>query len=295
MLRPPRLRRGDTIGVVAPAGAVDGAAVDRGVAILEAAGFRVRLGAAVCDRHRYLAGCDAARFDDLLSMVMDPSIAAIFAARGGYGSGRLLPWLDPTAIRAHPKALVGHSDLTFLLNDVAQRAGLVTFHGPMVSWFAERPDGVDTLLAMLTGDAQREVDTALPLRDGEAEGVLVGGCLSVVAAMVGTPYAVDTTGRLLFLEDVNERPFRIDRMLTQLRQAGALDDLAGLIFGEMPGCFDAGDVTLADVVADICGDLPYPIAAGVRSGHGSGAATLPLGVRARLAGGRLTLLEPPVA
>ena len=294
MHKPPCLRRGDTIGVVAPAGAIDDAALQRGVAFLEAAGFRVRLGAAVAERVRYLAGSDAARAEDLAVMVRDPSVAAVFAARGGYGSGRLLPRLDPRLFRAHPKAVVGHSDLTFLLNDLVQRAELVSFHGPMVSWFAEKPEAVSDLLTRLAGGGADSAEAPLVLREGRADGPLIGGCLSIVTAMLGTRFAVETKGRLLFLEDVNEQPFRIDRMLTQLKQAGAFDGIAGILFGEMPGCFEDAGVTLADLVADICGDGDYPIVSGLPSGHGSGTLTLPLGLPARLSGSTLTFLEPAV-
>jgi muramoyltetrapeptide carboxypeptidase len=180
------------------------------------------------------------------------------------------------------------------LNDVVQRAGVVSFHGPMVSWLAENPDGTAALLATLRGEALPAI-AAESWRDGDGEGMLVGGCLSIVAAMLGTPYALDTRGRILFLEDVNERPFRIDRMLIQLRQAGTFEELRGLVFGEMPSCFDGEEVCLEDIVGDVCAAGDYPILAGVPSGHGRGALTLPLGVRARLRGGELTFLEPAVS
>jgi muramoyltetrapeptide carboxypeptidase len=292
--RPPRLRRGDTIGVIAPAGVVDEAALRGGIDLLERAGFRVRLGDAVLACERYLAGDDVRRAADWHAMVDDDDVAAVFCARGGYGSGRLLPLLDVDRLRHRPKAFVGHSDATFLLNDLLQRAGVVTFHGPMVSFFARQPDCLVHLLPLLEGEPPPTLTADEVWREGEAEGVVVGGCLSIVAASMGTPYAVDTRGAFLFLEDVNERPYRVDRMLTQLRQAGALDEIAGLIFGEMPGTFDDGDVTLADVVQDVCGDLGVPMVAGVPSGHGRGLLTLPFGVRTRLCGAEIAFLEPAV-
>ncbi len=275
---------------------MDPEALDRGVSVIEELGFRVRIGAAARQRRHYLAGDDAARARDLTELAADDGVAAIIAARGGYGCGRLLSLYDPAAFRRRPKAVVGHSDVTFLLNDLVRRAGLVTFHGPMVSWFDDKRAGAAALFDMLAGGTPPALEATDVFRDGEASGVLVGGCLAIVAATLGTPYQIDTRGRLLFLEDVNEAPFRLDRMLTQLRQAGVLDGIAGLIFGEMPGCFrEDSEVTLADVVAGVCGDAEYPIVAGVPSGHGSGRGTLPLGMSARLAGARLHWQELPVA
>jgi len=298
MQKPAPLRRGDLIGVVAPAGAVDEPNLSAGVQMLETAGFRTRLGMAALKKSGYLAGTDRERVTDLHDMFRDPAVKAIVAARGGYGSGRLLPLVDPSTVRAHPKILVGHSDLTFLLNDLVQRADLVTFHGPMVDGLPNRPDAARFLVTLLSGDRVGWHQPAQAVvQPGTAEGVLVGGCLSVLVSTLGTPYAVETRDRLLFLEDANEKPFRIDRMLTQLRQAGRLDGVAGVIFGEMDGCIAAPNerVSVRDVIAEAFAEAPYPVAFGLSSGHGAGTLTLPLGVRARLAGERLTLLESPLA
>jgi muramoyltetrapeptide carboxypeptidase len=299
MLRKPApLRRGDLIGVVAPAGAVDESSLSAGVLMLEQAGFRVRVGAAARTQSGYLAGTDHERAADLHDMFCDAAVKAIFVARGGYGSGRLLPLLDSAVARSHPKILVGHSDLTFLLNELVQHAELVTFHGPMVCGFAQQADGVGRLLAMLSGERPGWHQPAQAVvQPGTAEGTLIGGCLSALVSTLGTPYAVETRSRILFLEDVNEKPFRIDRMLTQLRQAGRLDGVAGVVFGEMDGCVAAPTerVSVRDVITQAFAGAPYPVAFGLPSGHGSGTLTLPLGVRARLAGERLTLLESPLA
>ena len=276
---------------------MDEAALAAGVNVLERAGFRVRVGRYALARSGYLAGTDRERLADLHAMFAEPEVRAILTTRGGYGAGRLLPLLDVSVIRAHPKILVGHSDISFLLNDCLRRAELVTFHGPMVTNFAAYPDAADALLAMLSGEPfgwQHKVPTII--QPGTAEGPLVGGCLSIVTASLGTPFAVSTRDSLLFLEDVNEKPFRIDRMLTQLRQAGGLDGVAGVIFGEMVGC-TAGEgerVTVRDVIADAFANASYPVVFGLPSGHGAGASTLPIGLRARLTGEHLTLLESPV-
>jgi muramoyltetrapeptide carboxypeptidase len=296
MHKPTPLRQGDLVGVVAPAGAVDESDVAAGIRVLERAGFAVRVGSSVFEKHGYLAGTDAQRAADLHDMFRDPAVRAIVAARGGYGSGRLLPLIDVSLVKACPKIFVGHSDLTYLLNHLTEHAHLVTFHGPMVASFASHEDAVRNLLRALTRDQDLWQATAPEVvRPGTAEGLLVGGCLSIIVASLATPYAASTRGRLLFLEDVNEKAFRVDRMLIQLRQAGMLDEVAGVIFGEMPGC-TAGDgqASARDVVRDMFADAPYPVAFGLPSGHGLGTVTLPLGIRARLAGDQLTLLEAPL-
>lgn len=298
MLKPAALRKGDLIAVVAPAGAVEPVVVTAGVRLLEELGYRVLVGPSVFNRDGYLAGSDAQRVADLERMFHHPDVQAIFCARGGYGTGRLLPFLNLDAVRARPKIFVGFSDVTFLLNHLVQRAGLVTFHGPMVSDLAQRPEAARRLLDLLTGDRSSwKAAAAEVVQPGTAEGVLAGGCLSVVVSLLGTPYDIDTTGRLLFLEDVNEKPYRIDRMLTQLKHAGKLDGVAGVVFGEMIGCTADPEeaVSVRDIVREAFADARYPVAMGLPSGHGSGGVTLPLGVRARLAGERLTLLEAPLA
>jgi muramoyltetrapeptide carboxypeptidase len=296
MLKPPLLRPGETVGVVAPAGATEAAAVTAGVEVLQNAGYRVRLGDSVFKRMGFLAGNDAERAADLMAMFADREVRAIVAARGGYGSGRILPFLDLDVVRRDPKIFVGYSDLTFLLSHFVQRAEMVTFHGPMVMGLARHPDVSAGLLGLLTGDRGRwNIAAREIIQPGTVEGVIVGGCLSVVVATLGTPYEVETSGRVLFLEDVNEKPYRIDRMLTQLRQAGKLDTVSGVVFGEMPGCTAGPNeaTTVNDVIRQAFASARYPVVMGLPTGHTEGAVTLPLGVRVRLAGERLTLLESP--
>ena len=298
MRKPAALRSGDLIGVVAPGAAVDEAAVHAGTHVLERAGYRVLIGESVMRQKGYLAGSDADRLADLVDMFTDAKVRAIVAARGGYGSGRLLPRFDPAIAQRSPKIFVGYSDLTFLLIQLVQRAALVAFHGPMVVGLDQNPAGAAGLLGLLTGDrAGWNLSAETIIQPGTAEGVIVGGCLSVLVATLGTPYAIETAGRLLFIEDVNEKPFRIDRMLTQLRQAGKLDDVAGVIFGEMTGCTSGPgeSVGVRDVIREAFAAARFPVVFGLGSGHGSGTTTLPLGIRARLAGERLSLLESPVA
>lgn len=296
MRKPPALKVGDTIGVVAPAAVADALAVDASVRLLRERGYTVRVGAAVFRRDGYLAGSDRERVDDLIDMFADPQVRAIVCARGGYGSGRLLPLLGDALRAPDAKIFVGYSDVTFLLTFFIQHLDLLAFHGPMIADFERQPQAMEELLAFLGGDrAGWNLSARTVVQPGTAEGPMVGGCLSALVAALGTPFEIETAGRILFLEDVNEKPYRVDRMLTQLRQAGKLDAVAGVMFGEMAGCSaDPNEVvTVADVIARHFATSAYPVVMGVPSGHGQGTATLPMGLRVRLAGPRLSFLEAP--
>ncbi len=296
MRKPPPLKVGDTIAVIAPAAAPDALAVESGARILRQAGYEVRIGDAVFRRQGYLAGTDRERADDLMEMLDDPAVRAIICARGGYGSGRLLPLLAGELGEVAAKIFVGYSDLTFVLTYLTQCCDLVTFHGPMVSDFERQPQALPLLLALLSGDRSGwSLAGHSIVEPGTAEGPLTGGCLSAVVAALGTPFEIETKGKILFLEDVNEKPFRVDRMLTQMRQAGKLEGVAGVIFGEMTGCSaDANEsVKVIDVIRGQFAGCGYPVMVGVPSGHGDGCATLPFGARARLAGQNVTFLESP--
>lgn len=274
-----------------------------GVRVLESWGMHVRLGDAVRDRRSYLAGTDAVRRADLQRMLDDPDVRAILCARGGYGSQRLMPDLDFTRFAAEPKPIVGYSDTTALLNAVVGR-GIAAFHGPMVADDIARglPERSTAWLRRILSDPDYVWETDVPeaIRPGRASGRLVGGCLSVLVTTLGTPWAPDTHGAILFLEDVHERPFRLDRLLTHMRQAGKLDDVAGVVFGTMATCPPMDGVCPLDVVRDCFADAPYPVGFGVAAGHHADAdadnLALPLGVRVTLdtTRGRLAALEPAV-
>lgn len=300
--KPPRLRHGDTIAVISPAAAVQAEALQRGCETLAQLGFTVRIGPHALDRHRFLAGTDVDRAVDLTAMFHDPDVQAIFCSRAGYGSGRLLPLLNLPELTQKPKIFLGFSDVTFLLNAFVQKAGMVCFHGPLVSGaFIEGSSSraCAHLLGLLTtGQGESCLSFSRTLHLGVGEGRLIGGCLSILVATLGTPFAVNTEDAILFLEDVGERPYRVDRMLTQLKQAGKLENLAGVIFGEMPGCGEDTDdpSLLASVIEDIFADYSYPVGWGLPAGHGKENFTLPLGVHVRLDTRRqlLTFLEPAV-
>jgi len=290
--------------VVAPAGAVQEARLERGVQVLERWGLRVTLGEGIRARRGYLAGDDDLRLTDLRRMLDDTSVRAIFCARGGYGTQRLVPKLDLAALVGAPKAVVGYSDATALLGAIVG-AGVPAVHGPMVAQDIARglTSRSEEHLRRLLCDPGYTWEAELPeiVRPGRAVGRLVGGCLSVVAALVGTPWAPDTDGAVLFLEDVGERPYRLDRLLTQLRQAGKLEGLAGLVFGTMMMCPVVDGVSPLDVVRACCADLPCPVAFGLAAGHqgdvpGIENLALPLGLPVALdtARARLVALEATV-
>ena len=300
--RPPALRPGDRIGICAPSGAVDPDALDRGVAALRGLGYDVVEGEAVRSRSLFAAGTAAARVRDLQALWKDDSVAGIFCARGGAGAGVVVGELDGSALAARPKVFMGYSDVT-QLHTLLNAEGLVTFHGPMVAKdFAEDLHEAASLRAALEGAAGWTAGTARTLREGDASGTLLGGCLSVLGASAGTPWALrtDTEGTILFLEDLNEPPYRLHRTLTQLRASGAFTGVRGIVFGEMKDCA-ARDVpyTLDDVLLDALEGLAVPVAIGLPSGHTTVPnITLPFGVRARLtcaASARLEILEASVS
>jgi muramoyltetrapeptide carboxypeptidase len=303
--RPRALRRGDLLGVCAPAGAVDAQRLEKGVAELRALGFEVRVPEGLLERQGFTAGGVERRVAELQALYADDAVAGIVCARGGAGAGGVVSRLDVARWPERPKHFVGFSDVTALhlhLNNV----GLVTFHGPMAAvdlatGSYDRP----SFLHALTGEGtpyRSEADDLLPLRAGRGEGRLRGGCLSLLAAAAGTPWALRPAGEdtILFVEDVDEPPYRIDRMFLQLRASGALDGVRGIILGDMKGCAPPRDAEfgLEDVVLEATEGLEVPVAIGLSSGHAAGPqVTLPLGVRARLdCGDQATfeILEPAV-
>lgn len=299
-----RIRRGDVVGVVAPSGAIEEARLGAGIAVLEGLGVRVVTGEAVLARRGYLAGPDAARGADLQRMLDDPDIRAVFCARGGFGSQRIVPTLDLTTLRRQPKAVVGYSDATALLIALA-RASVVAVHGPMVAVDLARGLTARSLahLDRVLGDPGYlwEAEVPVAIRPGRATGRLLGGTLSVLVTTLGTPYAPELDGAIVFLEDVHEWPYRLDRLLTQLRQSGKLDRAAGVVFGTMEACRALDGVTAIDVIRDVFADAAYPVGLGVPAGHSAAHAdvenlALPFGVQVELDvdGGKLAALESAV-
>jgi len=290
-IKPPALRPGDLVGVCAPAGPVDSDRLERGVAELRRLGFDVRLPEGLLERRGFTAGTAERRLLELYALFEDDRVRGILGARGGAGVIQLLPRLDVGRLLAHPKVFLGYSDLTFL-HALLNNNGIVTLHGPMVA--RELAGGTyhrENLLAALTGQGApyaTEPDELLPLQQGTVEGRLLGGCLSILAAASGTPWALrgDRSEEvILLLEDVDEPPYKIDRMLRQLRATGAFDRVRGVVLGDFPGCSPALDSsdTLVDVMLEALSGLDLAIALGLSTGHTPHPnVTVPLGVRARL-------------
>lgn len=293
--KPRRLRPGATLGVIAPAGPGSPEQAAAGLAWLEQAGFRIKQGATVSQELGYLAGPDALRAADLNAMFADPAVDGIICLRGGYGTMRLLELLDYDLIRQNPKVFVGYSDITALHTSIGQRAGLVTFHGPMVASDLGKevsPYTWEYFLQAVTAPAPLGLLVNPPLAPapefivpGTAAGPLAGGNLSLLAATLGTPYELDTTGKILCLEDVGEAPYRIDRLLTQLSLAGKLQAAAGIVFDVCADCEAEAkppSFTVAEVLAERLGNLGKPVLINLHFGHTADKATLPLGVNATL-------------
>lgn len=312
-LRPARLEPGDTIGLIAPANAFHlRADVELARGLVEALGLKPKLGPNFTRRHGYLAGRDEERAADVNALFADPEVKGLLAGQGGWGCARLLPHLDFELIRRHPKVLMGYSDLTALLLAVHARTGLVTFHGPnaLSDWttfsldWARRVlfEGQAPTFANVLVDDKRLVPRrwrTQVVTPGRATGRLLGGNLTVLSHLVGTPYLPDFAGCLLFLEDVREDLYRVDRMLTQLGQAGILKQARGVVFGTCKDCEPGpgyGALTLEELLDDHVEPLGVPAYAGAQIGHIDDQFTVPLGVRAELdaAAGTLRLLEPAV-
>ena len=297
MRKPRALRPGDRIAVVAPASAFARVDFDAGVNELRALGFDPVYEESVFERRAYAAGSAATRAAAFERAWRDPDIAALVAVRGGYGSVHLLPLLGDALLLGAPKAFIGYSDNTSLLSWLTLVGGIVSFHGPMLEGrLARGPAGYDrdTFIRCLcrAEPADEIVHPQIEvLHSGEAAGMLIGGTLTQLCASLGTPYAFDPpAGCVLFLDEVGERPYRLDRMLTQLYLSGILSRAAGLVFGELPRCDEPGGSPAArEVVEELTRGFRGPILYGLPSGHTAGPTlTLPFGVRARV----LTIPRP---
>jgi muramoyltetrapeptide carboxypeptidase len=301
-IKPSALKPGDTVAVVAPAAAIEREHLERGVNVLGSMGYRVKVSERALARDGILAGEDRERASELRKYFAAPDVKAIFSARGGYGCGRLLPLLDFKAMATTPKIFVGFSDATFLLNALVDLSGMVSFHGPMVAMDFARglsPRAFDHMQGLLGGKLDGfELEAHEALHPGNAEGEVIGGCLSVVVAMIGTPFEPRFDGRILFLEDTGEKAYRIDRMLVQLRQSGALGRLAGIVFGAIRAIDGNVEETrmIARFAAEQTAGLGCPVLYGVEAGHGTENFAIPFGVIARIdaASRRMIFTEPAV-
>lgn len=313
LLKPGRLRPGMTIGVVAPSSpAGEDETVRYGLELVESFGFKAKPGKHLFDRTQYLAGPDAARAEDFNAMFADRSVDAVMALAGGYGAMRILPLLDYETIRANPKPLIGYSDITALHCALHVKCGLVTYHGQTaLSQFTDysiaefrkvlmNPQagtiiGAPPPFKTRPGRVER-ANRITTLHPGVARGRLIGGNLTLITSLMGTPYQPDFSNRLVFLEDVHEKPYRLDRMLTQLLLSGHLERAAGIIFGKFTDAEDTGNTfSLEHVLGDAAARAQAPCARGVMIGHVPDQTTVPIGIEAEFdaSDGRLTLLESP--
>jgi muramoyltetrapeptide carboxypeptidase len=288
---PSRLKQGDTIGIVAPAGPFDLETFSRGTRIIEEMGFEVFIPAGLFEAEGYLAGSDHHRADYVNQLFADKSIDAIISARGGYGSIRTLQLIDYEAIKKNPKIFIGFSDITALLSVLFKRCGLVTFHGPVVTSLADgTEESLHALLKAILSDSKLEitVPNGITVKPGSGSGILCGGNLTTLCHLVGTPFTPIFSNRLLFLEDRGEAPYRIDRMLVQMKLAGCFKGLAGIVLGTFEECGPME--AILKIFADIFQDMPIPILAGLEAGHGKNNTTIPLGIEATLAADEQSLL-----
>jgi muramoyltetrapeptide carboxypeptidase len=307
---PPRLRRGDCIGIVSPASPIDDVArIEHGVRYLESCGYRTMTGKHCGERTGYLAGTDEQRAEDLHAMFSDRHVKAILCVRGGYGSPRLLPLLRYDTIRKNPKIFVGYSDITALHLALLQRARLVTYHGPMLGVDLAGtvdPYAEESLWRMLTSPTPRLMiappgGTAVALNGGTRSGRLIGGNLSLLVSLLGTPFMPALHRALLFLEEIGEEPYRVDRMFTQLRNAGVIRSAAGVILGQFTDCVPRDpskpSQSVDEIVRELARGVRAPFVTGLPFGHERRMMTIPVGLRARLDGssGAVELLEPAVA
>jgi muramoyltetrapeptide carboxypeptidase len=313
-IKPPRLKTGNTLGLVAPGSYISEEELKDSVANLEKLGFKVTYNERILSKSGYLAGDDKSRVEELNSMFENTEVDGIFCARGGYGCQRILPMLDYEVIKNNPKVLIGYSDITALLNAIYVQTGMITFHGPVgistfnefsVTYFNEvlvHPEK-DLILISTQGEDQKENTGITTIVSGKAVGELVGGNLSVINSLIGTKFDFNGEGKIIFLEEIGEEPYRIDRMLTQIIQCGKFEKAAGIVMGVFEDCEPkekdpsfSTSFSLMEVLFDRLSNLNIPVIYGLSFGHIKNKFTLPIGIKAELdtINQTITLLENAV-
>ena len=288
--RPARLKPGDKIGIAAPAGPFEQDVFSRGAHVLEEMGFEIYVPEGRLDARDYLAGTDEQRAGVVNGLFADRSVDAVICARGGYGSLRILDLLDYDTIAQNPKIFIGFSDITALLSVLFDRCGLVVFHGPVLTSLADTHEHTGrSLFQTVTSDGKLEIEVpdGATLQPGSAAGIMCGGNLATLCHLVGTPFAPLFAGKILFLEDRAEPPYKIDRMLMQMQLAGCFEGIAGVVLGSFEAC--GSDEEISRIVKGIFDDTRVPILSGLNSGHGNLNLTLPMGIEATLDADRQVL------
>lgn len=300
-----RLTNGSTIGIISPASPENADKIKKGEDFLKFLGFQIKEGKHIYDRWGYLAGSDKDRASDLMDMFLDDAVDAVLCVRGGYGTMRMLPYIDWDEIKENPKIFAGFSDITTLLNNIAQKCNIITFHSPMVTSNLQDEYTLKSFIETLKYSYEPytiknpeniSVKCEIP---GIAQGQLAGGNLSLMASTLGTPYEIDTEGKILLIEDVGEEPYAIDRMLTQLLLSGKLQCCSGFILGQFTDCALSHyerSLTLEEVLEDRILSLNKPAISNFMAGHSYPRLTLPIGARAELdsVNGVINVLEPVV-
>jgi muramoyltetrapeptide carboxypeptidase len=282
-IKPRCLMPGDTVGIAAPAGPFDPTKFMKGKAVLESMGFRTFFDEGIFQKHGFFAGTDVQRADQVNRLFADPAVHAVICARGGYGSMRILRFLDFKIIQNNPKIFVGFSDISVLLFMLHARCSLVTFHGPVVTTLANTDEQtIAAMLRVMTADKIFDLkpEKGIALKPGVCSGVVVGGNLTTLCHLAGTPYTPNFNGKILFLEDRGEAPYRIDRMLTQMKLAGCFEGLKGLFLGSFEACGKLDDIFR--IVQEVFNDVNIPILSGFEIGHARVNITIPIGLRATL-------------
>jgi len=282
-IRPPRLKPGDTLGIVAPASPFDQDIFNQGLEVLASMGFRTLVPDELFEKNRYLAGSDEHRAKLVTQVFQDPSVDAIVCARGGFGCLRILPLLDFGVMRTNPKVFIGHSDISALLVAITAKTGLVTFHGPLVTTLPEAPEFTrQSLLAAISSDTHLKITSGkgVTIKAGRAQGPIIGGNLTTLCHLLGTPFEPRFENHILLLEDRGEAHYRIDRMLFQMKLAGCLEGIAGLVLGSFEECGDLEGIY--HIFQECFQDIHIPILAGFDVGHGNQNLTIPLGIEATL-------------
>ncbi len=314
IIKPGKLNEGDTLGLIAPGSFISKEELDESVANLEGLGFKVKFNKSILDKNGYLAGTDSVRANDINTMFADKEVKGIICARGGYGCNRLLPFIDYDNIKNNPKVLCGYSDITSLISAIFTKTGLVSFHGPVgistfndfsVQYFKDVLMKLEPNVVLRSADEENENSDydRYTIRSGVAEGILVGGNLSIITSLLGTPYDMNYDNKIIYLEEVGEEPYRVDRMLTELILAGKFKHASGIAIGVFKNCEPrrknasfSNSFSLKEVLFDRLFDLGIPVVYGLSFGHITNKFTLPTGVNARLdvAEQTLSLLEPSV-
>ncbi len=286
ILKAAALQKGDTVAVAAPASPFDREEFEKGIKFLKSLGFNVIYREDIFSKNAYLAGSDQRRASELMEHLTNPQVKALFFARGGYGCQRIIPLLEENKI-TQPKIVMGYSDISTLLTYLHQKLGWVVFHGPVLAkgmgdQFAER--GKNSLLKTLMDPSplgEVKDEKIVYVREGKTQAVMVGGCLSLMITNLKSSYELDTRGKILFLEDTNEKPYAIDRMLTQLRMSGKFDEIKGFVFGPFQNSGET-DAEVISVILDVLKGIDVPIVFGFPSGHIDNMLTIPLGTEVKL-------------